>query len=440
LSLAQLRDPKLTRHKGPLTELRGLAPDFDWASYLLVSGAPSFTTLNISTPDFLKATDRVIQASSLDDIKAYLSWQVIRFFSPLLSKDFVDEDFDFYGRILTGVPEQQPRWKRCVRATDQALGEDLGQYYVKAAFSPQHKERMLAMVKNLRAALDQDIDTLAWMGPATRKQAHGKLAAIMDKIGYPEHWRDYSALEIKSGDLTGNVARSWRFETRRQLTKIGKPHDRSEWTMTPPTVNAYYNPTENDINFPAGIMQPPIFDMAADDAVNYGAIGMVIGHEITHGFDNSGRQYDKDGNLKEWWTENDTKEFTGRAQCVIDQYGSYKVGDDVKLNGEATLGENLADNGGVRIALAALHRALKGKKDEKIGGFTADQRFFLGFANVWCSNAREEAKRTLALTDVHSIAEFRVNGVVSNSESFAKAFNCKPPDAMVRGDKACRVW
>ena len=444
LSLAQLRVPEQTHHKVPLSELRNLAPTFDWASYLLVSGAPQFRVLNIGEPDFIRTVGKLIDDSPLEDVKAYLSWQVLRTYSPWLSKDFVDEDFAFFSKNLNGTAELAPRWKRCVRATDQALGEELGQYFVKQAFGPQHKERMTALVKNLRKAFDEDIESLVWMGPKTKKEAHVKLAAILDKIGYPDHWRDYSALEIKPADLTGNISRAARFEYRRRLSRIGQKHDKSEWTMTPPTVNAYYNSTENDINFPAGILQPPLFNMAADDAVNYGAIGLVIGHEMTHGFDNAGRKFDKDGNLKDWWSEEDAKKFTERAQCVVDQYGGYKVADDVKLNGEATLGENLADNGGLRISLAALHKALRGKKDEKtsekIGGFTADQRFFLGFAQVWCTNAREEARRTQALTDVHSLAEFRVNGTASNSEAFAKAFNCKPNDAMVRGEKACRVW
>lgn len=440
LSLAQLRDPQLTHHKVPLAELRGLVPAFDWASYLLVSGAPSFSSFNLAEPDFLKATQHVIKETPLNDIKAYLDWQVVRQLSPTLSHEFVDEDFAFYGRTLNGAPELQPRWKRCVRATDQALGEDLGQYFIAAAFGPQHKERMLALVRNLRKAYDQDIDTLAWMGPKTKRAAHAKLAAILDKIGYPDHWRDYSGLTIKPDDLTGNIGRATRFEEHRSLAKIGKPHDKTEWSMTPPTVNAYYNSTENDINFPAGILQPPLFNMEADDAINYGAIGLVIGHEMTHGFDNQGRKYDKDGNLKDWWNDEDAKKFNERAQCVVEQYGSYRVSDDVKQNGEATLGENLADNGGLRIALDALHNAIAGKPDSRVGGYSADQRFFLGFAQVWCSNLRDEARRTLALTDVHSLPEFRVNGTVSNSEAFAKAFNCKPQDPMVRGEKACRVW
>ncbi len=438
-TLAQRRQPELTHHKLPTAELAKLAPDFDWSGYFQALEAPRFDRLNIANPDFVKAVDQVIQASELADLKAYLSWQVARVYAPYLSKDFADENFAFFGKTLTGQPEQQPRWKRCVRAEDRAIGEDLGQYYVAAAFGGDHKKRMTALVKNLRSAYDSDIETLDWMSPETKKQAHAKLAAILDKIGYPEHWRDYSSLEIKSADLVGNIQRANAFENKRDLKKIGGAHDKTEWHMTPPTVNAYYSPPENDINFPAGILQPPFFNMQADDAVNYGAIGVVIGHEMSHGFDNSGRKYDKDGNLADWWTETDAKKFTERAACIVEQYGSYKVGD-VNQNGEATQGENIADNGGLRIALDALHAAIKGKKDASIGGFTADQRFFLGFAQVWCTNARDDARRTQALSDYHSLPEYRVNGTLSNSEAFAKAFHCKATDPMVRGEKACRVW
>jgi endothelin-converting enzyme/putative endopeptidase len=278
------------------------------------------------------------------------------------------------------------------------------------------------------------------MSRKTKRQAHAKLAAIIDKIGYPDHWRDYAKLSIVAGDLLGNVERATRFESDRDIAKIGRPHDKSEWQMSPPTVNAYYDPTENDINFPAGILQPPFFSFAADDAVNYGAIGVVIGHEMTHGFDDQGRHYDRDGNLNNWWTKEDAKKFTEHAQCFVDQYGAFTAIDDVKQNGKATLGENLADNGGLRISLAALHTLLAGKPDKRIGGFTADQRYFLGYAQIWCSNVRDEAKRTLAMSDVHSLPEFRVNGAVSDSSDFARAFNCKPDAAMVRGAEACRVW
>ena len=440
LTLAELNDPQLTNHKKPVAELTTLTPDFAWSDYLAALSAPEQKTLNIAEPDFLKAVEASLSGESLDNIKIYLSWHVVHAAAPWLSKAFVDENFSFYGKVLTGAQELRPRWKRCVQLTDSLLGEDLGRYYVEATFGPEHKKRMLEMVKGIKISLDADIDTLVWMGPKTKKEAHGKLAAIIDKIGYPDHWRDYAKLDIKSGDLVGNVERANRFEAQRDVAKIGKPHDKTEWEMTPPTVNAYYDPTENDINFPAGILQPPFFTMSADDAVNYGAIGVVIGHEITHGFDDQGRQYDKNGNLKEWWTKEDAKKFESRAACVVDQYGSYTAIDDLKQNGKATLGENLADNGGLRIALAALRKRLAGKPDGKVGGFTADQRFFLGYAQLWCTNARPDAIRTQAMSDVHSLPEFRVNGTVSNSEDFAKAFACKADAPMVRGAKACRVW
>jgi endothelin-converting enzyme/putative endopeptidase len=397
-------------------------------------------TLNIAEPDFLKAVQGSFAAESIDDIKVYLSWHVLHAYAPWLAKPFVEENFAFYGKVLTGAEELRPRWKRCVAETDDLLGEDLGRYYVEASFGPEHKKRMLEMVKELKAAYDADIDTVTWMGPKTKKEAHDKLAAIIDKIGYPDKWRDYSKVVVKADDLVGNIERATRFESERDTRKIGKPHDKAEWEMTPPTVNAYYDPSENDINFPAGILQPPFFQVSADDAVNFGAIGMVIGHEMTHGFDDQGRQYDKNGNLKDWWTKEDAKKFEERAACVVDQYGSYTAIDDLKQNGKATLGENLADNGGIRISLAALKKRLAGKPDPKIGGFTAEQRFFLGFAQVWCTNARDDAIRTQAMSDVHSLPEFRVNGTVSNSEDFAKAFACKADAPMVRGAKACRVW
>ena len=440
LTLAEQNDPQLTNHKKPVAELSNLLPDFDWAGYFAALGAPQMKTLNIAEPDFLKAVQGSFAAESIDDIKVYLSWHVLHAYAPWLAKPFVEENFAFYGKVLTGAEELRPRWKRCVAETDDLLGEDLGRYYVEASFGPEHKKRMLEMVKELKAAYDADIDTVTWMGPKTKKEAHDKLAAIIDKIGYPDKWRDYSKVVVKADDLVGNIERATRFESERDTRKIGKPHDKAEWEMTPPTVNAYYDPSENDINFPAGILQPPFFQVSADDAVNFGAIGMVIGHEMTHGFDDQGRQYDKNGNLKDWWTKEDAKKFEERAACVVDQYGSYTAIDDLKQNGKATLGENLADNGGIRISLAALKKRLAGKPDPKIGGFTAEQRFFLGFAQVWCTNARDDAIRTQAMSDVHSLPEFRVNGTVSNSEDFAKAFACKADAPMVRGAKACRVW
>jgi len=440
LSLAELNDPHLTNHKKSMAALAKLAPSFGWPAYFAASGAPPFATLNIAEPGFIKKVEAEIQSRSLDDLKAYLTWQTAHEYAPWLSKDFVDENFSFYGKVLSGAPELRPRWKRCVQLTDSLLGEDLGKYFVEAAFGPEHKARMLVMVHDIKAAFDSDIDQLVWMGPKTKAQAHAKLAAIVDKIGYPDHWRDYSRVVVAADDLVGNIESATRFANDRDLAKIGKKHDKSEWSMTPPTVNAYYDPTENDINFPAGILQPPFFTMTADDAVNYGAIGVVIGHEMTHGFDDQGRQYDKDGNLKDWWSKEDAKQFGERAQCFVDQYGGFTAIDDVKQNGQATLGENLADNGGIRIALAAYLARHAGKSDAPINGFTAPQRYFLGYAQMWCSNMRDEAKRTLAMSDVHSLPEFRVNGALANSTAFAHAFNCQPTAAMVRGDKACRLW
>ncbi|MDZ5647489.1 M13 family metallopeptidase [Nitrospirillum sp. BR 11828] len=440
LSLADRNDPQKVNNKKPVGDLSTLAPGFAWADYFKAAGAPAFQTLNVTEPDFFKALQTILAGASVDDVKTYLSWHIAHAFSSRLSKPFVDERFSFYSKKLRGVEQNMPRWKRCVMETDDALGEDLGKYYVKTAFGAAQKAKMLTMVKNLKAAYSVDIDQLDWMSAETKKRAHEKLDAIADKIGYPDKWRDYSSVVTKKDDFVGNVERAATFETKRQLNKIGKPHDRSEWQMSPPTVNAYYDPTENDINFPAGILQPPFYFADADDAINYGAIGAVIGHEMTHGFDDQGRQYDKNGNLKDWWTPEDAKKFEARAQCVVDEYDGFVAIDDVHLNGKATLGENLADNGGHAIALKALMATLKGKAAKKDGRFTAEQKFFLGYAQVWCSNQRDDAKRDQAITDVHSLSEYRVNGVVSNNPEFAKAFNCKADAPMNRGAKACKVW
>ncbi|MDE1147400.1 MAG: M13 family metallopeptidase [Azospirillaceae bacterium] len=440
LSLADLNDPQQTNHKEKVGTLSTLVPGFDWAAYFTATKAPAFATLNVQEPDFFKALQGVLAGASLDDVKTYLSWAVAHTYSSRLSQAFVDERFNFFSKKLRGTEQNLPRWKRCVADADNALGEDLGKYYVKAAFGPEQKKKMLAMVKNLKAAYSVDIDQLDWMSAETKKRAHEKLDTIFDKIGYPDKWRDYSKLVVTKDDLVGNAQRANTFETARQLAKIGKPHDRTEWLMSPPTVNAYYDPTENDINFPAGILQPPFYFAGADDAINYGAIGAVIGHEMTHGFDDQGRQYDKDGNLKDWWTAEDAAKFKTRAQCVVDEYNGFVAIDDVHLNGQASLGENLADNGGHAIALKALQATLKGKKPAKDGKFTEEQKFFLGYAQVWCSNERDDERRNLAVTDVHALSEYRVNGVVSNNAAFAQAFNCKAGTPMNRGDKACKVW
>jgi len=434
------RNPENLYNPRTFQEFSALAPSFDWAAYRGLTGAPAFDNLSVTNPDFFPALEKVLTDTSLEDLKTYLSWHTLSSAAPWLSQAFVQENWDFYSRTLQGAKEIRPRWKRCVAATDSALGEELGRFYVERAFGPAHKERMLRMVGDLEISFEEMIKALDWMGPETKTAAVKKLHAITNKIGYPEKWRDYAGLEVKPDDLLGNMARANAHNWQHDLRKIGTEVDPMEWGMTPPTVNAYYHWLNVEIVFPAGILQPPMFDMAADDAVNYGAIGSVIGHEITHGFDDNGRKFDAAGNLVNWWSEEDGKRFEARAQCLVDQYGAYVAEGDVTLNGKATLGENVADNGGVRMALNALLARLGDKAGEKIGGYTATQRFFLGYAQAWCGSMRPELRRLQALTGVHSIAEYRVNGVVSNMEAFAKAFNCKPTDPMVRGDKSCRVW
>jgi endothelin-converting enzyme/putative endopeptidase len=433
------RDPNAIYNKMSRAELTAMNTAFAWDSYLTATGAPQFANINVTEPKFFKGIDEVIAATSLEELKTYLRWHVIHAAAPTLSSQFVNENFEFYGKVLTGRTELQPRWKRCVTYTDGDLGEALGELYVEATFGADGKRRMVELVANLEGALSKDINGLEWMTPATRKQALAKMATFTKKIGYPDKWRDYNALTIVRGDLLGNSKRANEFEHRRQLAKIGQPVDRGEWAMSPPTVNAYYNPLMNEIVFPAGILQPPFFDRSADEAVNYGAIGAVIGHEMTHGFDDQGRQFDKEGNLKDWWTKADGDSFTTRAACVKEQYDGYSVVDDLKVNGALTLGENVADNGGVRIAHMALLEALGGKTPAKIDGFTAEQRFFLGYSQVWCENVRPEQQRLMVTTNPHSPGRYRVNGVVSNSPEFAKAFSCKAGQPMVKPNQ-CRVW
>ncbi len=433
------RDPEKVYHKMPRKDLAALTPGFAWDKFYEGAEVPSFTDVNVSEPDYMKGVNQVIASQPLPSIKAYLRWHIISNTSPLLSKAFVDEHFDFYGHTLQGRKAQLPRWKRCVSVVDRDLGEALGQLYVEATFGTEGKRRMLELVGHLESSLKQDLDSLDWMTPETKKQALIKLAAFTRKIGYPDKWRDYTALNIVRGDLVGNSDRSNAFEHHRQLAKIGKPVDRGEWLMTPPTVNAYYNPQNNEIVFPAGILQPPFFDKSMDDGVNYGAIGAVIGHEMTHGFDDQGSQFDKDGNLKNWWTEADAKEFHTRTQCIVDQYSKYIAIDDVHVNGKLTLGENTADNGGLRIAYMALQEALNGKSREKIDGFTPEQRLFLGWSQIWCESDRPENARLLALTNPHAPSRTRVNGVVSNMPEFAKAYGCKAGSPMINATQ-CRVW
>lgn len=440
LDVVSRRDPQKTYHKMSTRQLAALAPGIDWQKYFAGLNTPSFSDLNVDVPDFFKTVNDVLTTTTLANLKTYLRWHLIHAEAPLLSKAFVDENFHYYGQILTGAPQLEPRWKRCVEATDGDLGFALGQKYAERMFPPEAKTRVLAMVQQIEKMLGQDVQSLDWMTPATKQQALAKLRLVTNKIGYPDHWRDYSSVKIVRGDAVGNDERATEFEIHRQLNKIGKPVDRSEWGMTPPTVNAYYNPLENNINFPAGILQPPFFDNHMDAAVNYGAIGSVMGHELTHGFDDQGRQFDGEGNLRDWWTPEDAKQFEQRAECFIKEYSAYAPVDDVHLNGKLTLGENTADNGGVRLAFRALLESLNGKpQPPKIDGFTPQQRFFLAWGQIWCQNVRPQEARLWAQTDPHSDARDRVNGVLGNMPEFREAFACHEGQPMVHMP-ACRVW
>ena len=438
LDLVSRRDPEKVYHKIGKPELAALSPAFRWNEYFAAAGAPAFQSINVSYPEFVKAIDAGIEATPLAGWKTYLTWQLVHSVSPFLPTGFTQENFNFYGKTLSGTEAMRPRWKRCVDFTDQELGEALGRKYVERTFGAEGKARTLKMVDALEKALGEDIEKLDWMTPATKGQAIVKLKAITNKIGYPDRWRDYSSVVIKPDDPIGNSFRANDFEFHRVLNKIGQPLDRLQWDMTPPTVNAYYDPQMNNINFPAGILQPPFFYNNVDDAVNFGGIGMVIGHELTHGFDDQGRQFDAHGNLKDWWTPKDAEEFQQRAACVADEYGGFSVAPGAFVNGKLTLGENTADNGGVRIALMALLNTI-GNQTAKIDGYTPEQRFFLSFGQIWCENGREEALRMLVQTNEHSPPQFRVNGVIVNMPEFRKAFSCKPGQPMAPVH-ACHVW
>src|SRR6185369_446786 len=433
------RDPQKVYHKMTAAELAALGPNFDWNIYMSEIGAPSGSGLNVAEPEFVKGMDSLLKSTSLDDWKTYLRWQAVHANASVLPAAFVQENFNFFSKELQGTKELRPRWKRCVQYTNNDLGEAVGQKYVETTFGAEGKARTLNMVNALEKALGQDIEALPWMGAETKKQAAVKLAAITNRIGYPDKWRDYSKLEIVQGDALGNSLRANEFEFQRQLNKIGKPVDKSDWPYPPSTVNASYNPLQNNITFPAGILQPPFYDNKADDAMNFGGIGAVIGHELTHGFDDQGSQFDATGNLRDWWTADDKKNFEERTGCINDQYAGYTAVDDVKLNGKLTLGENTADNGGLRIAYMALLNTLAGKEPAPVDGITYQQRFFLGFANVWCSHRTDALSRMLATIDPHSPGRWRLNGTLSNMPEFREAFHCKPDAAMVR-QNACRVW
>jgi endothelin-converting enzyme/putative endopeptidase len=435
------RNPHLMHHKMSLTDFEGLAPRFDFKAYLAERKTPEFTEMNVTVPDYFKALNSVIESSSLNDLKAYLNWHYVSNYAPLLSKPFVDLNFDFYGRYLTGAEELLPRWKRCVQLTDRSLGEALGQEYVEKAFGGQSKEKTQELVNIIERKMETDIKSLTWMSDTTKQQALAKLRGVTNKIGYPEKWRDYSSVKVDDGDLVGDAVRAREFEVRRNLNKIGKPVDRAEFGMTPPTVNAYYSPAENNINFPAGILQPPFYTSSADMAVNFGGIGAVIGHELTHGFDDQGRQYDADGNLRDWWTSQDAAEFKKRADCIANEYSNFSPVEGEHVNGRLTLGENGADNAGIRLAYMALLGGLENGTVNKsaLDGFTPQQRFFLGYAQIWCQNQRPESLRTTLRTNPHSPGEFRVIGVVQNMPEFARAFGCSEGQAMVAAN-GCRVW
>jgi putative endopeptidase len=439
MTRVERREPRNLDHKMASGELEKITPDFQWGVYFAKVGLPSLSSLNVAAPGFFRVMSEEIAKETLADWKIYLRWHLVHSYAPFLSAAFLNEDFAFYGKTLRGQQELQPRWKRCTENVDDHLGEALGQVYVEKYFTPEAKRQALKMVKEIDAAMARDIDSLAWMSATTKQQAVVKLHAMANKIGYPDKWRDYSKLEIIRGDEVGNVERARKFEMNRQLAKIGKPVDRGEWDMTPPTVNAYYNPQMNDINFPAGVLQPPAFDPDSDAAPNYGDTGGTIGHELTHGFDDEGRQFDAQGNLRDWWSAEDGKEFVKRASCISDQYSTYRIIDDIKINGKLTLGEDVADLGGLILAYMAWKADTKGQNLQPIDGLTPDQRFFVGYGQSWCGESRDETQRLRATVDHHSPEKYRTDGVVSNMPEFQEAFHCQAGSPMVNQNR-CRVW
>ena len=450
----ELRDPAKRYHIMTVADLQKMTPNYDWQAYLTGIDLPA-KTINVSSLKFAAAANALLNTESLDAMKSYLRWHAVHGSSALLSSPFQDENFAFFSQTLQGQKEQQPRWKRCTRLTDAALGEAVGQDWVKENFPGDSKANMEKLIKALETAMAEDLKTLPWMGEETKVEARKKLDAISDKIGYPNNWRDYSSIEVKRDDLLGNAIRSGNFERKRNLAKFGKPVDPTEWGMTPPTVNAYYNPAQNNINFPAGILQPPFYSNVMDPAVNFGAIGVVIGHEMTHGFDDQGSQYGPTGNVKynadgsigSWFTADDKKKFQERSECTAKEYDGFAVAPGQNLNGHLTLGENSADNAGIRIAYIALMDTIakeggpgKGFVDDKKDGYTPQQRFFVAFAQVWCQNQTEQSARVMAKTDPHSSGEWRVKGTVQNFDEFGKAFGCKVGAPMMPVNGGCRTW
>ena len=440
----QLRDPQKNYNKMQVRQLQQLTPDWNWSDYFKDIDVLEPAGVNVQQPEFFKTADQVFKDTSLDDWKAYLRWHLVNDAASELSNDFVNEDFNFNQRILRGTEKIKPRWKRVIASTDGAIGEALGKLYVAFYFLPEAKARALELVNNLKEALADRIKTLDWMDEPTKREALKKLAAMGVKIGYPDKWLDYSLLPIDRGPFVLNAMRAAKFESTRELNKIGKPVDRTDWGMTPPTVNAYYEPHMNEIVFPAGILQPPFFYANADDAVNYGGIGAVIGHEMTHGFDDQGRQFDAAGNLRDWWTPQSAAKFKERSQAIIKQFNAYEPLPGMHVNGELTQGENIADLGGVKLAYAALQKALDKnpqEREKKIDDLTPEQRFFLSYATIWKSKQRDEDLKLRLTTDPHSPAQYRVDGPLSNLTEFQKAFNIPDGSAMVRpADKRVNIW
>lgn len=435
------RDPQKTYNKVEISKLETLTPDVDWNVFLDGLGLEGESAVVVSQPTYITALGRAMKNAPLDDWKLYARWRVLSGKAPFLSKTFDDENFNFYSKTLRGIEEQEPRWKRAIQNIDNFMGEAIGKIYVQKYFPPQNKARMEKLVQNLLVAYDQSIQNLDWMSPETKKAAKEKLSKFTYKIGYPDQWRDYSSLQVKADDLVGNVTRAVEFEYKRNLNKLGKPVDRNEWGMTPQTVNAYYRAVMNEIVFPAAILQPPFFNADADDAVNYGGIGAVIGHEIGHGFDDRGSQYDGDGNLRNWWTDQDRKEFEARTAKLVSQYASYSPVEGEHINGKLTLGENIGDLGGLSIAYKAYKLSLNGKEPQVIDGFTGDQRFFMGWAQVWARLYREEELRQRLVTDSHSPSEYRCNGVIRNMPEFYATFGVKEGDKLyLKPEDRVKIW
>ncbi len=439
LTRVERRDPHNTYHMESIQELSKLAPSIDWPHYFQAQGVPDLTRLNVSQPEFMKALETELATEDVAALRGYLRFHLITAASPYLAHPFDQANFDFFAKTLRGVQSMPPRWKTCTRAVDRNLGEALGQEFVRRTFTADTKAKTQRMTEQIETAMQHEIENLDWMSPATKAEALRKLHAIRNKIGYPATWRDYSALEVKPDDYFGDVLRAARFEDARDWHKLGKPVDLNEWGMTPPTVNAYFNPRMNDINFPAGVLQPPLYDPKEDDAPNYGNTGATIGHELTHAFDDEGRQFDAKGNLRDWWTPEDAKGFEDRISCVRSQYANYVIVDDIHINSKLTSGEDVADIGGTLLAYIAWKKQTEGQTLADVDGFTPDQRFFVGMAQWACENQRPENERVSAITNPHSPGFARINGVVTNMPEFQKAFGCKASQPMVH-TPTCRVW